>query len=503
MRNNKNHYLLSLFLSALMLTLYPLESMALEYDGDILSKATEELNSLDSVSDATASDCLLSIEESILRSSQVNGVSGRTTEELFSYNQERTLSPEYRLSEVALGERNGKLIFQAKLQGESGEVELNSTGILYKNTGTETEKAYENVLLAEMEDSGNIHFVQLRIDKEYKKILLTLQEKDSFTLMYFEIPITDAIFEGFGETVQNELVAEELEEKMRELYIINRNILNRVDDSSSQREMSALESSQDELVEMQTRSYNGWQNLIRDLDRYGRVNLNNYSGSVDTSFFKGGGWHYDDVWGVAPYSFVSYSGSNGASEYMTQFALMDITHENNSSASTDGIHGIWNLGICANYISGMTVSYNRYTGILSVHDRVGIWFDNYRVGMNGLKNKAVFIRRLVEEESSSGSNVVRAAISVFSPFVTLSNVFQNLREHTYQEKSYTQSFDGTYERQYNKYGGKVIRGIMSETLDRRLKYPGHKIGVSGRAIYKLSLGSYVYFGYTYRCYHSI
>ncbi|MDO4793437.1 MAG: hypothetical protein Q3993_04590 [Filifactor alocis] len=170
-------------------------------------------------------------ETVLLNVSGAEGSSAQNTDDLFA--GDGRVFFDSKLLDLVISYRGKELVLRSDLEHRGRRTGLDSVGVIYKNVGTETEKAYENILLAEMEDSGNIRFVQLRIDREYKKILLTLQEKDSFTLMYFEIPITDAVFDDFGEAVQNKLAGENLEEKMRELYIINRNILNRKEDSTS------------------------------------------------------------------------------------------------------------------------------------------------------------------------------------------------------------------------------------------------------------------------------
>jgi len=235
---------------------------------------------------------------------------------------------------------------------------------------------------------------------------------------------------------------------------------------------------------------------MKALNRNGSVKLSSYASGIDTSYFKGGGWHYDDQWGTTPFSFTSYSITNGSYEYLAQISLVDIVEQSYAGSDND----LWNTSIQANYNDGMIVKYTSYDDTLSVvYYNLGISFNNYEIGTSGLTNKAIYIDRSVNRAYESSGSIVRAAIAVIDQADTVLNVFQSLMPYTNQSINNKMYFDSTYSAQYSRYNGKVIRGITATTENNRLSRAGHYINVAGTIKYDTSKGTSWLNGYRFSC----
>ncbi|AOY76029.1 hypothetical protein [Clostridium formicaceticum] len=152
----------------------------------------------------------------------------------------------------------------------------------------------------------------------------------------------------------------------------------------------------------------------------------------------------------------------------------------------------------------MIVSYDSYSDTLSVlYYGFGIEFKNYAVGINGLTDKAIFIDRSVNRAYKASGSIVRAAISVFGPADTIYSVFENLFPYTDQSINNKVYFDSTYNAQYERYDGKIIRGVVATTENNYLSSSGHFINVAGTIRYSTSTGTSWFFGYQYDCYHNL
>ncbi|MBZ4666172.1 hypothetical protein [Mahella sp.] len=454
------------------------------------AKESQYRSDADTTIVATNTGTLFAIDE-------IGGISASSVDSLFGNNQKISRGVAPKLSNMTLAYENGKLVLHAILTCDSEVIDLVSSGDLYKNEKTDNAETYGNLILGDMSDSDNIHFVQLRIDKEKSLIMIILQAKDTKQLMQFQAPIDHDIFDTLYHAQENQLSGTALEEKIIDLYSVAGNLIDK--DSTNMTEESGSMSpvvSTNDIRPMAT--YSGWTALINALNANGSVRLSNYS-NIDASVFTSSGWRYDNTWGSTPYSFVSYGLPNGPGEYLIQFALVDIVTQSNSGGASD----LWEIGMQARYKDGMLVSYDTYSDMLSVfYYGLGIRFDNYAIGINGLTNNAVFINRSVNRAyyEASGS-IVRAAISVSRPLDTIANVFDYLFPYQDQNINSTQLFDQTYSQQYTRYNGKVIRGIAATTGSNILSRTGHFINVYGTIRYNTK-PSWRY-GYNYTAHHNL
>lgn len=201
-------------------------------------------------------------------------------------------------------------------------------------------------------------------------------------------------------------------------------------------------------------TYNGYRDLLSALQTQGRVKLSAFASKVDTSFFKGGGWHHVNSFSGAQYAFSSYSSSNGSTEYLTQVALVDF-FVNNDSYEDKVYFGMQGL-----YHGGLVASYDKDTDYLSLlFANMGLALNDFQIGYNGLTNKAVVVQSLaiIDIRNSYQVDLYKA---ISNPSSIVSDVFAFLQFEGTLNSTEGRIFDSTYEAQVNRYGnGKVIRGI--------------------------------------------
>ncbi|KJU70399.1 hypothetical protein [Clostridium baratii] len=436
--------------------------------------------------EAPASDILTKNEETV-------GTSALNLDSLFSPMVVASQNNAPKLSNVKLSYKNNKLIFTGKLYDGKISVDLVSSGEFYKNEKTENANIYENMILSDMCDSGNIHFVQFKIDKDNLCINIILQNKNTSELMEFKVSIDESVFNNIYNSYENSLSGIELERKIIELNSVSKNLINPPSTSTTTVEgVHAMTNINSNGASRAT--YNGWMRLINDLNRYGSVKLGNYS-DINASFLKGAGWKYDNNNSNAPYTFACYSQKNGTYNYTSQFALVDIVNQSYYVSDTK-----WFAGTQAKYVDGMIVNYNTLDDKLTVqYYGWGLDLNKFELGLNGLTNKAVFINRSVNKKTESGGSIAKAAICLSSTASTISDVWTGIQPYTNQSINYTELFDQTYSAQYNRYNGKVIRGIAESSGTEYLNKPGHFLNVSGTMSYSVGTSTSWWNGYKYTC----
>lgn len=445
--------------------------------------------------DSASSKVDKNIEE-LLVFDEITGISASSIGSLFSENQlSRADGP--KLSNVTLTEENGKFVLQGILTNDGKVIDFVSSGDLYKKEKTDNAHTYGNLILGDLSHFKNIHFVQFRIDKDKSSIFIILQTIDTKELMQFELPIDQSIFDALYNSLENKLIGRELEEKIIELYSVGGNLID-ADAAVSEAGSISPPVSTNEIEPLAT-TYNGWDRLINDLNANGSVILSNYR-NIDASVFKGSGWKHDRQWGSTPYAFVSYSTANGPGEYFTQFALVDvITH-----SLPGGGNDLWNTSIEARYKDGMIVKYDAYSDRLTVeYYGWGLSFNNFAVGTNGLTDQAVFIKRSVSRSYETSGSIVRAALAIYSPADTIVSVFEHLSPYENQNQHDIISYDPTYNLQFIRHNGRVIRGIAASSESNYLSRTGHQVYVGGEIRYNPNTGSSWMNGYSYIAYSNL
>jgi hypothetical protein len=431
--------------------------------------------------------------------------------------QEYNASQKAYLTDLVLSHNAGNVEISGTLTLNGSSYLIDSVGDYYRNEPTEHSANADNLIFCEFEDTEEIHFVQFRIDKDVPQIASKHQSNDSLVTIILQLVDTENLVQlqqGIDASVFDELYelepavqleGDELVSKIISLYSVRNNLMNVPDDSVKQEsfELGSQGTEQISTIATASATHNGWKNLINALNSNGSVALSNYSSSIDTSFFTGGGWKYNNGWnnGVG-YSFSSYSVANGSSEYLVQFALLEHTTHSHTYNNAD----IWNTGLQSEYYDGLVARYTPYDGQLTVlYYSWGLTLNNLELSINKLTNSAFFINRYVDCSYVISGNMVRAAL-VLVPYVsTIADVFEYaLETETNQTAESTQLFPDTYAGQIQLYGGnKIIRGLYATTGSNSLKASDHFINMVGNIKYNTSNGTEWTYTYKYLTYHNL
>ncbi len=414
----------------------------------------------------------------ILSVPKINGKIAMKPENLFDNDESLVLKDECPyLYDLELIEDGDKFSLKSTLGYSNKTIPLTIKGVMYNCSETGIGKDFNNIYLAEIYDSENIHVVRLMVKDT--KLSLVLQELDTKNMLFFEFPVGEKVSFDFNKIANTTLTNDDLDKKALHLYSVMGNL---IDDTSHTKKLdlgkpntliSSTLKSDTKKSSKTTMSQYAWDQLFQELHEQGSLTLSDFDGTVDTSMFKGGGWHYtyDENTDVI----ASFSFKNDSTEYLTQFVYIDTVCQ---SQTING--NIWPLRVQVAYHEGMVVSYNPYSDELKVlYYDYGIKIKNIKLAFNGLTNNAFFINRTTYKESQSGGNIVLAAISVYSPAANFYNLFQNLQGEEEQPNLTVVLFDDNYDDQMSTYNGSLIRGIELHFTNDFLTYVGHKAILSG------------------------
>lgn len=429
--------------------------------------------------------------ESINISSEINGNSGYDIENVLNSNIHQKTSEKATLSNISLSIMGGKLNLEADLINKGEVSKIVTNGAIYNTSQSSNIQNLENVVLVDMEDTSSFGFVQFKIDKSDSTVDIILQDLISNEIFKFTTTVSNEDFDTINVSRSNTLSAEDLDEKLIGLYSVTNNLVVQSDETSIN-EYEFQNSTDDAIMPMN--AHNEWVVLLDNLVARGEVYLNNYN--IDRSIFKGIGWNHEHVASQPQYAVSSYSVPNGSSEYLTQITFLDVIVRNGQGNSNNQR----TLGLQLEYLDGMIVEYNKYTDKLSVlYYNFGLSLTNTELAVNGLSNNAVFINRNVSGSYSSSGRTLRAAIALSSTLNTLASAFEYASSYELQSTDVQRIFDGTYQEQFNRYQGNVIRGILVNSNSQILNRKGHYQNVTGDIVY--NAGSSVSFltGYKYSC----
>lgn len=205
--------------------------------------------------------------ETILTVDQLLGQSAASVDALGDRSLKSNDVTAPQISDMTLFYEGGKLVLKGSLTYKGQTVTLESHGDFYKKEKTENTATYGDLVLGEMSDFGNIHFVQLRIDKQEPKMSLFLQDKGSKRVLYFETPIGNDTFNQIYSLPNNQLSGTELEEKIVHLYSVSGNLIDHPSTEGEGGSSSPAVSTND--VKVRSTSYSGWKHLIDDLNARG------------------------------------------------------------------------------------------------------------------------------------------------------------------------------------------------------------------------------------------
>lgn len=439
---------------------------------------------------ATGSDASADDANTLLSFTEISGYSGDTLNDLFNDSQTRASNESPRLAGTRMSITDGQVVFESVLSYNNMDIDLYTSGVLYKNEKTDNSGIHNNLVFAEMDDVNGVHFVQVKFDKDKSELLIILQLTETEELLSFCIPLTKDNFNDFYVAENNPISGRDLEEKIASLYSVSGNLIG-AEKGIKEYEWSSPAYSTDSTP-MPRGTYNGWANLFNDL-KDGSAKLGDHP-DVEADFFKGTGWQDDNAWNL-PYMVMSYSMENGPSEYLTQFTLLDVTPQNYKTTDDK-----YQLALQLKYNSGALVSYDIYTDMLTVlYHNFGLSFDEVYVGIGKLTDNAFFINRTVSRKYLESGNLVKAFVTLYTPADIASSVLEGLSMGTNQPATEIEYFEQTFSNQLARYNGKIMKGIVATTEGNRLTMPGHLINIGGIAKYEPTLGFSWTWAYKFYC----
>lgn len=164
-------------------------------------------------------------ENTILSFEQASGNSAQSIEALFSPIQAMESVDTY-LSNVDIGYENNLLTLRGDFTHNGNTIAIDTSGTIYKNENTVNAGTFGNLILVEMDDIEEWHFVQFRIDKDDEQICIILQNTSSKELVHFLLNIDRAQYDTLYSLQGNPIQGTALEEKVLSLYNVSKNLLN-------------------------------------------------------------------------------------------------------------------------------------------------------------------------------------------------------------------------------------------------------------------------------------
>lgn len=423
------------------------------------------------------------IEENniVLTVDETSGIYGSSLDEIFTGASKYSARPPV-LSNVSISNSMNEIVFQGTLSCEGRVFSINSTGDLYKNEKTSNSGMHGNIILADMEDTEEVHFVQFRFDRRNSELLIIMQFIESRELLSFTISLNTNIFNNIDALSENIIDDEELENKIVELYSISRNLLD-VDERTDVYRLKSSTFNSYTPMAIDEGNYTEWMNFFDDLSD-GTVKLNDYPNDM-ASMFKGHGVSTDNEWNY-PYATTSYSYQNGPDAYLTQVSFLDIVMQGYPIHSDK-----YELALQLKYREGAVVEYDSITDTLTVlYYNFGVRLTDVQVGIGELTN-SFFINRKVSRRYEESGNLVRAFLALYAPADAALGVLEGLSMGTNQSASETEYFEENVDGQMVKYQGKIVKGIVASSEENSLTKPGHMLNVAG-TMKPITSGSYTW-----------
>ena len=230
------------------------------------------------------------------------GTKATSLDALFHAYQTRGADEDVEMTNVKIAVEANQIKFSGTLLHNGRSLIIDTEGNICKNEPTERMVLCDTLILGEMADVNNIHFVQLRIDKDTTApfMSIVLEDTDTDELLYFQTAIDLALFDELYSISQNSLKGTALEEKFIKLYSVAANLTTPPSNRAQHYVTSEIQTTND--MEPLATSFAGWSKLIDDLKAQGSVKHSDYANIIDTSVFKGNGWTFDDKTGTLLYS---------------------------------------------------------------------------------------------------------------------------------------------------------------------------------------------------------
>lgn len=430
--------------------------------------------------------------EPIIISEQSIGRSAQSTEELFSSTQIfNAIQPI--LSNIKIAYANGNLNFSSTLTYEGETTFINTYGQMYKNEKTANSGNSGNLILADMEDVEEWHFVQFRIDKDNNQILIIMQSTSSEEFLQFVIDINTTQYNDLYDCCKNPIEGKELEEKIVRLYSVSKNLIN---EENSETDYVEFEVSSSDLNKQRTTTnstYAGYKDMIDKLRKSLKVKTSSLS-NIDIGMFTGNGWQRDKNFGTGEasgnelrYDFITYSVPNGQDRYLAQISLSYTITKQEKIAN-----GKVKESFDYRYVDGMVVEYDSLMKEITVlYYDMGIRFRNLEIAIGTKSPNAYFVNQIINGKcSGTGNSFLQAFGGWIDPTGGVVDLFIALNDYKSREINDIKSYPSTIEEQKEYNGGKLIQVIAVSSGQRMLEFADHHLYIEGDIVFSNILEAY-------------
>ncbi|WP_349408372.1 hypothetical protein [Pseudalkalibacillus sp. SCS-8] len=378
---------------------------------------------------------------------------------------------------------NGSSEINGDVLNKNQKFELSTTGSLYPVKG---KGVYANkVILGEYNTSSKINLIQFRVEKDARSthliqmnkadkgktiLSLTLEDMDTGDLYVFQKTINTKTFNTLLERANQHVALQNLTEKQlneKTSSLMNFNNFKKKNKSKMKKSESTKQSfDYDSSTDKNTKSgfsamagasvsYYDLDKVLKDVKQYGTIDLDNYN--VSHSIFKDGGWKQYHQLSTHPRFFYhastqEYSGAYGYST--TQINFVDVIAQTSGSDSYE---------VQTQLKHAIMLDYDHYSHELSVvYYALGLEFKNIELAINKLNDKNVFIDRWVSGILEGSPSYVKGAMSLVPYASTAYGLWDNFTTKETHQLNTLKTFDNTYDKQYQRHNGEVIRGVLGD-----------------------------------------
>ncbi len=430
--------------------------------------------------------------EPIITSEQSVGRSAQSTEELFSSTQTfNAIQPI--LSNIKIAYANGNLNFSSTLTYEEETTSINTYGQMYKNEKTSNSGNSGNLILADMEDVEEWHFVQFRIDKDNNQLLIIMQSTSNEELLQFGIDINITQYNDLYDCCKNPIEGKELEEKIVRLYSVSKNLINEENSETDYVEFEVSSSHSNKQRATTKSTYAGYKDMIDKLRKSLKVKTSSLS-NIDIGMLTGKGWQRDMNFetgqagdGEVKYDFVTYSVPNGQDKYLAQISLSYTITKQEKIAN-----GRVKEAFDYRYVDGMIVEYDALMKEITVlYYDMGIRFRNLEIAIGTKSPNAYFINQIINGKcSGTGNSFLQAYGGWIDPTGGVVDLFIALNDYKSGEINDIKPYPSTIEGQKAYNGGKLIQVIAVSSGQRILEFADHHLYIEGEIVFSDILKAY-------------
>jgi hypothetical protein len=411
---------------------------------------------------------------------------------------------------IKISASNGNIIITGKLAESNKVYDINLSGNIYPIL---EDSSYANkLMLGELEGNEFFDVSSLRIEKDSRTIALSknkhnlkgktvltliIKDKQSGQEFILQEPINptkfDTLLDGSSMFIKNiGIKDDELKQKILDLYNQGRkNIVTESNDKDHKEVQSADSSSENTEVSIASGSYvshSALDNVLRDVKSQGTIDLDNYEYSnVPKSIFSEQGWKDYDNYSNPEFFYHAYTSAT-TYDSMTQISMVDVVSQFLSSPTRYEVQ--------TTVRHGLMLEYDQYTHELSVffYD-YGLDFQNLKLAANNLNDRNVFISNYTSGVLNNSPSYVKGLGALIPYWSTASSVWDGFSITQTQRLNTEYSYDNTYDKQYSRYNGSVIRGVQGNFSGYSMSREGQWAKVRGE-IYKESTATLIY-GYSY------